>query len=210
MTWMWIRKTVTAFDSTLTAVYYFPITLVNASFITYQLFLHGWQMNALQRIDVLRVFDVFTLLSCLQNLRASNLQKVRRFWLICVRRYVLVCSDDFILLGISQCWWFGQSRDRGLRVGRALPHARRETEWRWMIFILLIIYLFLFLRLVQLNVVKSSLPVTVGMSLMMQVATELKIIAKDFNVAVLVSIYHHEWDSVGLFTPRQIPVFEMI
>lgn len=41
----------------------------------------------------------------------------------------------------------------------------------------------IFLNLIKLN----ELSLSVGMSLMMQVATELKVIAKDFNVAVLVS-----------------------
>ncbi|KAB5522608.1 hypothetical protein PHYPO_G00161490 [Pangasianodon hypophthalmus] len=88
------------------------------------------QMNALQRISVLRVFDVFALLSSLQNLRASGLQKGAVGGSV---KAVIVDSVSAVLSHML---------------------GGKQNE---------------------------------GMSLMMQVATELKIIAKDFNVAVLVT-----------------------
>ncbi|KAK2816496.1 hypothetical protein Q7C36_022767 [Tachysurus vachellii] len=90
------------------------------------------QMNALQRIDVLRVFDIFTLLSCLQNLRASSLQKGS----VGVGGSVKAVIVDSVSAVLSHML------------------GGKQNE---------------------------------GMSLMMQVATELKIIAKEFNVAVLVT-----------------------
>ncbi|XP_053474394.1 DNA repair protein RAD51 homolog 4 [Ictalurus furcatus] len=88
------------------------------------------QMNALQRIGVLRVFDVFALLSCLQSLRASGLQKGDVGGSV---KAVIVDSVSAVLSHML---------------------GGKQNE---------------------------------GMSLMMQVATELKVIAKDFNVAVLVT-----------------------
>lgn len=41
------------------------------------IFFFNTQMEALQKIKVFRVFDVFSLLACLQNLRSTGLQKVR-------------------------------------------------------------------------------------------------------------------------------------
>ncbi|KAM9441495.1 DNA repair protein RAD51 homolog 4 [Clarias gariepinus] len=90
------------------------------------------QMNALQRISVLRVFDIFTLLSCLQNLRASSLQKGD----VGVGGSVKTVIVDSVSAVLSHML------------------GGKQNE---------------------------------GMSLMMQLATELKTIAKDFNVAILVT-----------------------
>lgn len=89
------------------------------------------QMDALQRIEVFRAFDVFSLLSCLQNLRGSQLHKHSDKG----GSYKAVIVDS---------------------VSAVLSHmlGGKQNE---------------------------------GMSLMMQVATELKMLAKDFNVAVLVT-----------------------
>ncbi|KAF7688818.1 DNA repair protein RAD51 homolog 4 [Silurus meridionalis] len=89
------------------------------------------QMNALQRIGVFRAFDVFALLSCLQNLRANSLQMGT------------VGSGSVKVVIVDS-------------VSAVLSHmlGGKQNE---------------------------------GMSLMMQVATELKTIAKDLNVAILVS-----------------------
>ncbi|KAI4873034.1 hypothetical protein NFI96_030559 [Prochilodus magdalenae] len=89
------------------------------------------QMNALQRIRVFQAFDVFALLHCLQNLRASGLQA--GFAGGGSVKAVIVDSVSSVV---------------------SVVLGGKQTE---------------------------------GMSLMMQVATELKVIAKDCNVAVLVT-----------------------
>ncbi|XP_016371042.1 DNA repair protein RAD51 homolog 4 isoform X1 [Sinocyclocheilus rhinocerous] len=89
------------------------------------------QMEALQKIKVLRVFDVFSLLACLQNLRSNGLQKAS--------------------------------------VGGGSVKA---------------------LMVDSVSAVLSSMlggKQNEGMSLLMQVAGELKMIARDFSIAVLVT-----------------------
>uniref|UniRef100_A0A671QNR9 DNA repair protein RAD51 homolog 4-like n=1 Tax=Sinocyclocheilus anshuiensis TaxID=1608454 RepID=A0A671QNR9_9TELE len=91
----------------------------------------SYKMEALQKIKVFRVFDVFSLLACLQHLRSNSLQKAS--------------------------------------VGGGSVKA---------------------LMVDSVSAVLSSMlggKQNEGMSLLMQVAGELKMIAKDFNIAVLVT-----------------------
>ncbi|KAL4660572.1 hypothetical protein GN956_G1398 [Arapaima gigas] len=99
------------------------------------------QLEALKRIQVTQVFDVFSLLECLHNLRGTGLQQVvaRGSSL----KAIIVDSVSAIL---------------------ALVLGGKQTE---------------------------------GMSLMMQIAGELRAIAKDLNVAVLVT-NHITRDSSGM------------